>query len=148
MKSFSNLKNRVNNTISGTDRQKEQAGAEDDQSLATLLTRDQRAELSVLMSQTTEEMRKSLVRGFDERPKPKPKPQTGTEDMEKEMAELKLSQQDMHEQPKPEAQLEEKQSQNEPEPSEEPDTLLTSATPESKMLKQAALTFFDAWAEA
>ena len=54
-----------------------QQSQEDDQSLATLLTRSQRAELSLLIAQTTEEMRKQLTKTFDEKPKPKPKPKEG-----------------------------------------------------------------------
>ena len=151
MPTFSSLKNRFNDTInqrpaSGTDHQRQQAGAEDEQGLATLLTREQRAELSVLISQTTEEMRKSIVRTFDEKPKLKPKPPTETksQDVQKEMADLKLSQAGDQQQALPGAG----HAQSEPEPSEQPDTLLNSATPETTALRTAALTFFDTWAES
>ncbi|EXJ57562.1 hypothetical protein A1O7_07910 [Cladophialophora yegresii CBS 114405] len=171
MPTFSSLKDRLNDTISqrpstgsgsgnGTD-----SAAEDDQSLATILSREQRAELSVLISQTTEEMRRSLVRVFEERrPVAKAKneasqPQTGAPVQNEaqaqitspgqgvpEMSELSLSEKDqnVHAQQPARGPSEDDSLQSEP----EPDALLTSATPESKALQQAALAFFDAWAES
>ena len=160
MKSFNALKNSVGNTISqgskaasslgrpssGADHHQRQAAGEDDQSLATLLKPDQLAELSVLISQTTEEMRRGLVKGFDERPQSKSKTEKSPEKQEEEhdvdLSKLNLSE-------KGEQELKAGQSPNEALPEEpQPDTLLTSATPESKALKNAAVTYFDAWAES
>ncbi|EXJ67725.1 uncharacterized protein A1O5_09071 [Cladophialophora psammophila CBS 110553] len=166
MPSLSSLKNRVNAAIpqqrpggigrAGSGAQ--QRNAEDDQSLATLLTREERADLTLLISQTIEEMRRSLVRVFDERPTPKPKPKpkpTGEAKADEaaiEVSKLSLSakQSTAVDDKAGGIQLEdgETKPQDEPQTEVEPDTLMTSPTPESKALKSAALTFFDAWAES
>ncbi|KAH0839087.1 hypothetical protein AYO21_04682 [Fonsecaea monophora] len=170
MPSLSSLKNRVNAAIpqqrpggfsrphSGGDHQRK---AEDDQSLGTLLTREERADLTLLISQTIEEMRRSLVRTFDERPKPKPKADpTGAGEAEPdkaaaEVSKLSLSAQQSEEvdEQSREASLESPENRvDEDEPrgvgAEPQDTLLTTPTPESKALKSAALAFFDNWAES
>ncbi|KAJ9610800.1 hypothetical protein H2200_005577 [Cladophialophora chaetospira] len=154
MRSFNALKNRVNDTIaqrpntggspdrgnSGTDPKQRQQGSEDEQSLATLLSREQRAELTMLISQTTEEMRQVIVRGFDERPKPKPKADWGSgsegKEVDVDVSGLSLSEKDSS-----------SKSGGDDELSTEPDTLLSSPTPESKALKQSTLKFFDTWAD-
>jgi hypothetical protein len=169
MPSFSAIKNKVNNRVnstvsqrpnmpsfgrsgSGTDHQQRQQSTEDDQSLATLLSREQRAELTVLISQTTEEMRRSLIRAIDERPAPKPKPKEAAEsgsggeakDLAAGVDSITLSERDGADSDQADTSKEQALESTEP----EPDSLLTQHTPESKALKQAALTFFDAWAES
>ncbi|OAL36385.1 hypothetical protein AYO20_04281 [Fonsecaea nubica] len=169
MPSLSSLKNRVNAAIpqqrpggfgrpqSGGDHQRK---AEDDQSLGTLLTREERADLTLLISQTIEEMRRSLVRVFDERPKPKPKADpTGVGEAEPDKAAAEVSKLSLSAQQG--EQLDEQsrgasESPETPADEDEPrgveaetqDTLLTTPTPESKALKGAALAFFDIWAES
>ncbi|KIW93867.1 uncharacterized protein Z519_05182 [Cladophialophora bantiana CBS 173.52] len=164
MPSLSSLKNRVNAAIpqqrpGGIGRAQSGAqlrNAEDDQSLATLLTREERADLTLLISQTIEEMRRSLVRVFDERPIPKPKPKPTREakadEAAVEISKLSLSakQSTAVDEKVGGIQLEEGETkpQDEPQTGVEPDTLMTSPTPESEALKSAALAFFDAWAES
>ncbi|KIX99791.1 uncharacterized protein Z520_04427 [Fonsecaea multimorphosa CBS 102226] len=165
MPSLSSLKNRVNAAIpqqrpGGVGRAQsgdQQRKAEDDQSLGTLLTREERADLTLLISQTIEEMRRSLVRGFDERPRPKPKGDaTGEAEADRaavEVSKLSLSEQQSKgvDEKSNETRLEGPQTQaddDEPQVEPEADTLLTTPTPESKALMSAALAFFDAWAES
>lgn len=95
-------------------------------------------------------MRRSLVRGFDERPKPKPKPD---EDAKGDGADVDVSKfvlSEQQDETEDQTQLQnEKSTRDDSEGSiEEPDALLTTPTPESKALKTAALAFFDAWAES
>ncbi|RMZ81687.1 hypothetical protein DV737_g2394, partial [Chaetothyriales sp. CBS 132003] len=65
MKSLGHLKNRANQAIS---HQPQQESHEHKQSLATLLSREQRADLTLLISQTIEEMRKNVIKTFDYQP--------------------------------------------------------------------------------
>ncbi|KAJ9638098.1 hypothetical protein H2204_004409 [Knufia peltigerae] len=115
----------------------------DDQSLATLLTLDQRAELSVLIAHVTENMRKDLIKAFDEKPKPKPKPPA---DNEKDIDLSKLNFDDPGVASQ-DAEIEAmKREQLEAAKSEEETTV--SATPQSEALKKSALDFFDRWSES
>jgi hypothetical protein len=142
-----------NANMNRTDHQRQQAGtaSEDDQSLSSILSREQRAELSLLVSLTTEEMRQGLVRGFDERPKVKPQlppRKNDVGDVATEMSELTMTEEDDRVN---EAAGEADAVRNDrvnAEPSEEPDALLNKHTPETEALKEAVLTFFDAWAES
>ncbi|OQV05301.1 hypothetical protein CLAIMM_10067 isoform 1 [Cladophialophora immunda] len=166
MPSLSSLKNRVSAAIpqprpggiggraqSGDQQRK----PEDDQSLGTLLTREERADLTLLISQTIEEMRRGLVRTFDERPKPKPKGAPAVGEAEAEQATVEVSKLSLSEGQRKEiddqfkgsrTEGQEVQDEDEPGVDAEPDTLLTTPTPEAKALRSAALTFFDAWAES
>lgn len=161
MPSLSSLKNRVGAIAQGNSSRQRQ---EDDQSLATLLSREERAELSLLISQTTEEMRKSLIRGFDEKPKTSVKKEASEKNTEESQEVIDLSKLSLSDPGSgsitgtaPEAEekagaktVDENESQDqlqpEPESELEPDTI-AQHTPETKALKQSALTFFDAWAE-
>lgn len=166
MPSLSGLRNKVNNIAQGVSQPQQRQ--EDDQSLATLLTRDQRAELTLLISQTTEEMRKDLIRWFDEKPRTTVKKElskNGDEDVDQkaEAAPPDVSKLSVSEEPEStvEAAQEpqvvipkgEKEGQGEEEgdvaetEEPEPDTI-ADHPPETKALKQGALTFFDAWSES
>lgn len=114
-----------------------------DQSLATLLTLDQRAELSVLVAHVTEDMRNALIKAFDERPRPKPKQPA---DLEKDidLSKLKLDDPGVATQ---DAEIEAlRREHREAAKSEEETTV--SATPQSEALKKSALEFFDRWSES
>ncbi|KIW11625.1 hypothetical protein PV08_10927 [Exophiala spinifera] len=119
----------------------QQNAQSDDQSLATLLTRDQRAELSVLLVHVTEVMRKDLIKAFDEKPKPKPPVDT---DKGIDLSKLSLDDAGVASQ---DAEIEAmKREQIEAARSEEEATV--SATPQSEALKKSALEFFDRWSES
>ena len=121
-------------------------GQQDDQSLATLLNREQRAELSVLISQTTESMRKDLVKCFDERPAP-PKAKSAEDEQPIDLSKLTLS--DAGAAPDTEAKDGSRpQSSAEPEVAQTEEATLAEQTPESKALKASTLHFFDVWAES
>lgn len=125
-----------------------QPDQQDDGSLATLLNREQRAELSLLVSQTTEAMRKELVRWFDEHPPPPP-PEKKESEKDEPIDLSKLALSDAGVAPSPEKEDESRpQSPAEEEVAQTEDTALAKQTPESKVLKVAALEFFDLWAES
>ena len=140
MSFFKGIGNKVGSTFNQGHKQQDQ---EDDQSLATLLTREQRAELSVLISQTTESMRQELVKCFDEQPRPT-KIDKSAEEQAVELSKLTLtdtgdsSDTTVKDEPPPESS----------DQSAETEATLAEQTPESKALKTAALEFFDAWAES
>ena len=122
---------------------------QDDQSLATLLNREQRAELSVLISQTTEDMRKQLVRCFDEQPPPPPSTKDMPAEDEQPIDLSKLTLSDAGASPDTQAKDESRpQSSADQEPAQTEEATLAEQTPESKALKAAALEFFDTWAES
>ncbi|KAL6253272.1 hypothetical protein RBB50_000995 [Rhinocladiella similis] len=121
----------------------QQNAQSDDQSLATLLTLDQRAELSVLIAHVTESMRKDLIKAFDEKPKPKPKPPVDAE-KDIDLSKLNLDDPGVASQ---DAEIEAmKREQLEAAKTEEETTV--SATPQSEALKKSALEFFDHWSES
>ena len=120
---------------------------QDDQSLATLLDREQRAELSVLISQTTESMRKDLVRCFDERPEPKSKDESTEEEQPIDLSKLTLSEAGAA--PDTEAKSSSRPTSSaEQEPARNEEHSLAEQTPEGKALRASALEFFDTWAES
>ncbi|KAK4936204.1 hypothetical protein LTR10_022851 [Elasticomyces elasticus] len=122
-----------------TDSQNDQA---DDQSLATLLTLEQRAELSLLITSTTENMRNGLIKGFDEIPKSDPRKVPASE-AEPDLSTLSLEQPGDGSQ---EAEAEALQQQ-EREAAKHEEEATVSATPKSEALKKSALEFFDKWSE-
>ena len=146
---FSDLKKRVGAATQGDGQQSQ----EDDQSLATLLTRSQRAELSLLIAQTTEEMRKQLTKTFDEKPKPKPKAKEGEQKrydedaQEIDLSKLTLSEPGIASDGVQEAEEVRPDSADDAS-SQKPDDNLADKTPETKALRQSSLDFFDAWAES
>ena len=151
--SISNTSSNSPKATSTTDHQHHHVETqEDQQSLATLLNRDQRAELTVLISQTTEKMRRCLVAGFEEIPRAKLKlaasADGGKEGEEDEVADVKFSNLNVSEKQEENVSAQETTSEDQPVPEPEPDSIFTSATPETKALQTAALTFFDAWAES
>ncbi|KIV82053.1 hypothetical protein PV11_04189 [Exophiala sideris] len=122
-----------------TDTQNDQA---DDQSLATLLTLEQRAELSLLITSTTETMRNDLVKGFDQIPKSDPQ-KVHASAAEPDLSKLSLEQPGDGSQ---EAEAEALQQQ-EREAAKHEEEATVSATPKSEALKRSALEFFDKWSE-
>lgn len=121
--------------------QNEQA---DDQSLATLLTLDQRAELSLLIAKTTENMRNDLVKGFDQIPKSDTKKETTLSGEDIDLSKLNLGEPGVASQ---DAEIEALQQQ-EREAAEHEEEATVSATPKSEALKKSALEFFDKWSES
>lgn len=120
---------------------------QDDQSLATLLNREQRAELSVLISQTTESMRKDLIKCFDERPEPMSKDEPTEEEQPIDLSKLTLSEAGAA--PDTEGKAGSRlPSSAEQEPAQNEESSLAEQTPQSKALKASALEFFDPWAES
>lgn len=156
------IQNKVSNTINqtGSGKQQEQ---QDDRSLATLLDRQQRAELSILVSEITEAMRKELIRVFDEKLPPRQPPRkTEEEDAAVELSKLTVSDAGTVEDSKGPGQSESTfKDPDRPTSSEEAEdsamqsqdheaeaVLIKNATPEIEALRSAALAFFDTWAES
>ncbi|KAI1619780.1 hypothetical protein EDD37DRAFT_642234 [Exophiala viscosa] len=123
-----------------TNSQNEQA---DDQSLATLLTLEQRAELSLLITNTTENMRNDIINGFEKIPK------SDTEQEKPSEAEPDLSKLNIEDpgDGSQEAEAEALQQQ-EREAAKHEEEATVSATPQSEALKKSALEFFDKWSES
>ncbi|KAK7897921.1 hypothetical protein LTR67_004553 [Exophiala xenobiotica] len=127
-----------------------------DHSLSTVLTLDQRAELSVLMANVTEAMRTDIVKCFDEKPRPtttkKTKETINTDSKEAanpDTREIDLSKLNLDE-PGVASQDAEIQAlqQEQSEAAKREEETTVSATPQSEALKQSALEFFDTWSES
>ncbi|KAI1608655.1 hypothetical protein EDD36DRAFT_447476 [Exophiala viscosa] len=140
MSFLSDFGSKIKHSSPQTNSQNEQA---DDQSLATLLTLEQRAELSLLITNTTENMRNDIINGFDQIPKSETKKDTPAE-AEPDVSKLKLEDPGDGSQ---EAEAEALQQQ-EREAAKLEEEATVSATPQSEALKKSALEFFDKWSES
>ncbi len=144
MSFFKGIGNKVGATFNQGNQQQ---GQENDQSLATLLNREQRAELSVLISQTTESMRKDLAKCFDHRPPQTVKDKPTEEEQPIDLSKLTLS--DAGAAPDIVAEDDSRpQGSPDHETAQDEEAALAEQTPESKALQTSALEFFDVWAES
>jgi hypothetical protein len=155
------IQSKVSNTInsSGSGKQQEQ---QDDRSLATLLDRQQRAELTILVSQVIEIMRNESIRVFDEKLPAPPSKKAETDDAAVELSKLTVADTGAVVDPSEADQAGSKGKDGEKsitaeeaeanaiqsQADEAEATLIKNATPELRALRSAALAFFDTWAES